>query len=142
MNSTTADECINVNDSYQAHIFRNLHEAIVVLDRAYAIAYWNGMAEEILGWSSGEAAGKNVRELLKPAFFRSSWDTEIARMLREKSYEGMVELQKKTGARYTRSYMRMCSGIRKDGYVKSSCRFGIPPGANRPILNSWTYLKP
>jgi|GEM_PF-580127 len=99
MNSTTADECINVNDSYQAHIFRNLHEAIVVLDRAYAIAYWNGMAEEILGWSSGEAAGKNVRELLKPAFFRSSWDTEIARMLREKSYEGMVELQKKDGGK-------------------------------------------
>jgi diguanylate cyclase (GGDEF)-like protein/PAS domain S-box-containing protein len=45
-------------------------DAIIVIDSAAKISYWNPAAERILGYSAEEASGKLVHELLTPVRFR------------------------------------------------------------------------
>ena len=45
-------------------------DAIIVIDAAAKISYWNPAAERILGYSATEAAGKLVHDLLAPVRFR------------------------------------------------------------------------
>ena len=45
-------------------------DAIIVVDSAGKISYWNAAAERILGYSAKEAAGKSIHDLLTPVRFR------------------------------------------------------------------------
>jgi diguanylate cyclase (GGDEF)-like protein/PAS domain S-box-containing protein len=47
-------------------------DAIIMIDAAGRIEYWNRAAERILGYSAAEAAGKCVHEWLAPERFRQS----------------------------------------------------------------------
>jgi PAS domain S-box-containing protein len=53
---------------YQANILHNISDAIIYTDNEYTIKSWNRGAEELYGWTSAEAVGKNAAELLKTAF--------------------------------------------------------------------------
>lgn len=64
------------------------NDAIVVLDAAHRIQYWNHGAEELYGWSSAEALGKICYELLKTRYplpsgqmreviYRDRWSGEL-----------------------------------------------------------------
>ena len=44
-------------------------DAIIVIDAAAKISYWNPAAERILGYSAKEAAGKSIHDLLTPYAF-------------------------------------------------------------------------
>jgi diguanylate cyclase (GGDEF)-like protein/PAS domain S-box-containing protein len=52
----------------QATLLDLAHDAVIVLDTDYRITYWNPGAEETYGWSSAEAVGRNVHDLLQSEF--------------------------------------------------------------------------
>ena len=43
------------------------HDTVLVRDMGDTVTYWNKGAEELYGWSRGEALGRNVHELLRTA---------------------------------------------------------------------------
>ena len=73
------------------------HDSVMILDSGYRIAHWSRGAEALYGWSSGEAAGKDVRRLLKTRF------PEPLRKVREilaaqGAWEGELENSRKDGS--------------------------------------------
>lgn len=84
--------------SFQASILRSVHDAIVAVDGSYRIIYWNGMAEKMFGWTTGEALGKQVGDLLWARASSSSREAAIARMLRDNYYEGEAVFRHKGGS--------------------------------------------
>lgn len=52
----------------QARLLDLTNDAIIVRDAADRITYWNRGAEQLYGYSSGEALGRNKFELLQPRF--------------------------------------------------------------------------
>lgn len=71
-------------------------EAIFVHDLSGAITFWNRGAESLYGWTEEEALGKNVHQLLNPAFPASRKNTETA--ILEKGYwQGEITHKTKFG---------------------------------------------
>ena len=56
---------IQVELAEKARLLDLSNDAIVVLDSAHKIQYWNHGAEELYGWSSEEALGKISHVLLQ-----------------------------------------------------------------------------
>ena len=54
----------------KADLLNLTHDAFFVMDMKAVIKYWNRGSEERYGWSSEEAVGKNVHDLLKTTFPR------------------------------------------------------------------------
>jgi diguanylate cyclase (GGDEF)-like protein/PAS domain S-box-containing protein len=77
-------------------------DAIITIDGAARISFWNGAAERILGYSSEEAVGQQVHEFLAPARFR------------QKAGEGMKTFIS-TGAGGAVGKTTQLAAIRKDG---------------------------
>ncbi len=51
----------------QSQMLDHVSEAVTVIDNAGGITYWNQAAHNLFGWTSHEAIGKNVDELLPQA---------------------------------------------------------------------------
>ncbi|THD70469.1 MAG: PAS domain S-box protein [Bradyrhizobium sp.] len=58
-------------------------DAFVQLDEAGTIMRWNSKAESMFGWSSQEAVGQNLRDLIIPAAGRAANSKRLAQFLRE-----------------------------------------------------------
>ena len=57
-----------VERTQQASLLNLTHDAIFVRDMSATITYWNRGAEEMYGWTAGEASGKVSHRLLKTVF--------------------------------------------------------------------------
>lgn len=75
----------------QAALLDRTHDAIIVCDLNWHIAYWNRGAERIYGWTAGQAVGENVRQLLFPKDGPVQTE-EMAKALSERG-EWLGELQ-------------------------------------------------
>ncbi len=63
------------------------HDAIFVHDLSGNITYWNRGAEQLYGWSSDEAAGRQPRELIRTVF-PTTYEAIIAEVHRTGRWEG------------------------------------------------------
>lgn len=64
-----------------AAILDTAHNAFVSMDEAGRIAFWNPRAEEIFGWSSEEALGESVADLIVPSQHREAHRSGLGRFL-------------------------------------------------------------
>jgi diguanylate cyclase (GGDEF)-like protein/PAS domain S-box-containing protein len=62
---------------FQADLLAAVGQAVIAIDPAGAVIYWNGAAEHLYGWSSDEAMGLNLRSL----FFSSVSEEQAAAVL-------------------------------------------------------------
>ncbi len=78
----------------QAELLDKAQDAIIVCDVELKITFWNRGAERIYGWSSAEAVGKNIRQVL----FGSSAPPQILEVTKdlEEHDEWMGELSQLT----------------------------------------------
>lgn len=53
-------------------ITSSAHDAILMMDPQGEISFWNPAAERILGYSAGEALGKNLHDLLAPCRYHNA----------------------------------------------------------------------
>jgi PAS domain S-box-containing protein len=51
---------------FQAQLLGAVGEAVIALDVDGRVLYWNRAAEEMYGWSAGEAMGRKLREMVVP----------------------------------------------------------------------------
>jgi PAS domain-containing protein len=49
---------------FQARLLDAVGEAVIALDMEGRVVYWNRAAERMYGWSSEEAIGRNLREMV------------------------------------------------------------------------------
>ncbi|HEX7904174.1 MAG TPA: PAS domain S-box protein [Chitinophagaceae bacterium] len=79
------------NNRFQAKLLNTIGQAVVATDMNGIINFWNKAAEEIYGWTEGEAIGKNVIDLLP------------ATQLKEQAIEIMENLS--TGERWAGEFL-------------------------------------
>ncbi len=85
--------------SFQASLLDQLESAILAKDRNGKIVYWNQRAEKLFGWKREEVLGRPLREVL---FHPDQWSqhkNRIARLIKEKYWEGELEIIHKEGNR-------------------------------------------
>lgn len=75
---------------HQAHVLDAANDAIVELNPADdTIKYWNQGAEKLYGWTSAEAAGKDIHSLLKTVSDQPL-DQSKAELVQQGNWEGEV----------------------------------------------------
>jgi PAS domain S-box-containing protein len=62
-------------------IIRNAPDAVVVIDRNSKILQWNPKAEDIFGYTSSEALGKHINELIVPERYREAHNAGMKRYM-------------------------------------------------------------
>ena len=81
----------------QARLLDAVGEAVIALDMDQKVVYWNRAAEGMYGWSSEEAMGRNLREMVVPENCRG-WAEEITRQVRETGrWSGEFVVRRKDG---------------------------------------------
>lgn len=60
----------SINDQKMALLADAASDAIVILDDAGRISYWNHSAEDLFGYAAGKIVGSDVNRLFPPAYFR------------------------------------------------------------------------
>ena len=89
-------------ESVISPILETVLDAVVVMDRDGVVRAWNQHAENIFGWSSSEAVGQNLGDLIVPP------------SLREAHHRGLRRFNSKGVARVLDTRLEL-SGLRKDG---------------------------
>ena len=80
----------------QAELLDHARDAILVRSLDDSLVYWNRSAERLFGWSTGEAIGKNERELLHQQD-PSQFDKAKVAVLETGEWKGELCLQRKDG---------------------------------------------
>lgn len=88
--------------SILAPILETVLDAVVVMDRDGIVRAWNGHAQSIFGWSSAEAIGRDLGDLIVPP------------ALREAHHRGLRRFNKKGVARVLDQRLEL-NGLRRDG---------------------------
>jgi PAS domain S-box-containing protein len=81
----------------QASLLDLTHDTIFVRDMSNSITYWNRGAEELYGWTPGEAMGRRSQDLLRTVFPVAIEDIN-AELLQTGRWEGELRHTKSDGA--------------------------------------------
>jgi PAS domain S-box-containing protein len=87
-------------NSQQAGLLNLTHDTIFVRNMQDVITYWNRGAEELYGWTAGQAIGKDAHQLLKTIFPIPIEELRIE-LLRAGRWEGELQTMKADGTRVT-----------------------------------------
>jgi PAS domain S-box-containing protein len=72
-----ANAALRTSEERTRAILANALDAVVTMDRNGVVTHWNKAAENILGWSSAEALGREFAELFLPEENRASHRTGL-----------------------------------------------------------------
>ena len=81
----------------QAQLLNESSDAIIVLDEAGGICYWNKTAEAIYGWSGEDAVGRELRSLLYGPDEAPDYDTAVAAISKCGEWHGECSQGTKSG---------------------------------------------
>ena len=81
----------------QAQLLNESSDAIIVLDEAGGICYWNKSAEAIYGWSGEDAVGRELRSLLYGPDEAPDHDTAVAAISKGGEWYGECSQITKSG---------------------------------------------
>jgi PAS domain S-box-containing protein len=85
---------------FQAQLLDAVGESVIALDMQGRVLYWNRAAEKMYGWSSEEAMGRRLREMVVPDGLWGRAE-DIAAQLREgRSWTGELMVRRKDGATF------------------------------------------
>ncbi|HBA59565.1 MAG TPA: hypothetical protein DCZ92_01830 [Elusimicrobia bacterium] len=73
-----AEERLAEKDATFRAITAAAHNAILMMDGAGNVAFWNPAAEKMLGWTADEAMGKSLHHLIAPERFREAYEKALA----------------------------------------------------------------
>ena len=86
---------------FQAELLETIGQAVMAADINGTINFWNNAAQEIYGWTSEEALGQNVLQLI-PSLQTKEQATEIMEKLYQgHSWSGELVMQRKDGTDLT-----------------------------------------
>lgn len=85
---------------FQASILDQVRSAVIVIDNGKSIIYWNHFAEVLYQWTSEEALGKNLVDLIDPEPFSPRENPALPRLDTQGQWEGEFTVKKKNGKRF------------------------------------------
>src|SRR5207237_6564262 len=77
-----AEETLRESEKLARGIINTALDAFVQIDQRGTISAWNSQAENIFGWSSAEAIGAKLSELIIPEMHRDAHKSGMERFLR------------------------------------------------------------
>jgi PAS domain S-box-containing protein len=86
-----------IERTQQASLLDLTHDAIFVRDMNSSITYWNRGAQELYGWTPGQAIGNRSHDLLQTAFPMALEDIS-AELLRTERWDGELKHTKSDGS--------------------------------------------
>jgi len=84
---------------YQADLLESVSDAIISTDFEYNILSWNKTAEEVYGYTSDEAIGKNIDRLMRTEIPYGNTDNVAKALQNRGNWRGEVIQQHKNGSR-------------------------------------------
>jgi PAS domain S-box-containing protein len=100
--------------AFQASLLEQVHNGVIALDLDNKILFWNKFAEELYQWTSAEAVGKNIIELLAPEEMKDTVRRNFANLNRDGHWEGDFNVKRKDGnllpAHITNTYLKDLAG--------------------------------
>jgi len=102
VNTELRDEIIlrkeaDQQNSFQAQVLDKVAQAVIATDLAMTVLYWNSAAEQLYGWSSAEAVGRNAFELISPQASFEQGQAIMAALVRGESWRGEYLVQDRHG---------------------------------------------
>jgi PAS domain S-box-containing protein len=103
-----------IERTQQASLLDLTHDSIFVRDMSNSITYWNRGAQELFGWTPGQAIGKRSHDLLRTVFPVALEDIN-AELLLTGRWEGELKHTKSDGVRSILAEMQVLAGVKKSG---------------------------
>ena len=75
---------------FQDSILEHLGEAVILTDPNFIINGWNRAAEDTYGWTTEEALGNSVDELLLTEFIEEPRDSFLETFYRRGNWRGII----------------------------------------------------
>ena len=85
--------------TFQASLLNQLESAILAGNQNREIVYWNQRAEKMFGWKKEEVLGRSLRDVLLHPDQWNKHDKRLARLTKDKHWEGKLEILHKKGTR-------------------------------------------
>ena len=85
---------------FQARLLDAVGQAVIATDWQGKIVYWNRAAEELYGWSAGEAMGRSGIEATAPENLWERADEIMSELRAMRSWSGGYELRRKNGTHF------------------------------------------
>lgn len=82
---------------FQSNLLASVHDAIIAMDEDMNVSYWNGIAEDLTGWTAGEIIGQSAKNLFGRIVGNSPMEQIPQRFFRDGHYTGEVGARKKNG---------------------------------------------
>ena len=96
--------------TYQASLLEQIDSAVITIDIENTILSWNKHAEFLYQWSSAEAVGKSIIDLLAPQEVKGAVSKNFDDLNRDGHWEGEFDVLKKDGttipAHITNTYLK------------------------------------
>ena len=83
--------------TFQASLLNQLESAILAGNQNREIVYWNQRAEKMFGWKKEEVLGRSLRDVLLHPDQWNKHNKRIARLTKDKHWEGELEILHKKG---------------------------------------------
>ncbi|HEV3050024.1 MAG TPA: PAS domain S-box protein, partial [Longimicrobium sp.] len=81
----------------QASLLEAVGESVIATDPGGTIFYWNRAAEQIYGWTAGEAVGRSVVDLLVPEMARAQGEELMERLGAGETWQGEFPVRRRDG---------------------------------------------
>jgi len=112
-------------------------QAVITTDPLGVVVYWNPAAENLYGWTTGEAIGRNIAELTVPEVGQDIAADIMAALRDGVSWSGGFPVRRKDGTRFTA--LVTDAGVYRDGALVGIIGVSTNLGAAlRPLLERST----
>jgi PAS domain S-box-containing protein len=96
----TAREQAEREIRFQAHLLDAVEQAVIATDTAGTIIYWNAFAEKLYGWSSAEALGSNVLDIIPSPVLREHAEEILSTLQSGQGWSGEFMTRRKDGSEF------------------------------------------
>lgn len=86
------------DNAFQAKLLASVGQSVIATDDKGLITYWNKAAEKMYGWSSDEAVGRNIIEVIPKDQSKTEADNVMKTLLSGDSWEGAFEAEHRDGS--------------------------------------------
>jgi PAS domain S-box-containing protein len=85
---------------FQSGLLGAVGDAVIALDVDGRVLYWNRAAEHMYGWSSEEAMGRRLRDMVIPESLRGRAEYIAAQLREGRSWTGQFEVRRRDGTTF------------------------------------------
>lgn len=82
---------------FQSNLLASVHDAIIAVDENINVSYWNGIAEDITGWTAEEVVGLNAGSFYDQVVVGSPIEEIAEKYYKDSFYMGEVTARRKNG---------------------------------------------